>query len=94
MGVPVVALRADRHAGRIGASLLTHLGLTDLIADTVEDYVEIAVALPGNPARLNDLRSSLRPRMAASLLCDELAFARKIEASFRTMWQHWCETTL
>jgi predicted O-linked N-acetylglucosamine transferase (SPINDLY family) len=93
MGVPVVTLRGERHAGRIGASLLTHLGLTDMIADTVEGYVEIAVALAGDPARLNDLRRSLRPRMAASQLCDGPAFARKIETAFRTMWQNWCETT-
>ncbi len=53
MGVPVVTLRGDRHAGRVGASLLTQIGLTDLIADSVEEYVEIAVALAGDPARLS-----------------------------------------
>ena len=49
MGVPVVTLRGDRHAGRVGASLLTQLGLTDLIAGSIEEYVEIAVALAGDP---------------------------------------------
>ena len=91
MGVPVVTLRGDRHAGRVGASLLSQIGLLDLIANSVEEYVEIAVALASDPARLIDLRRSLRPRMAASSLCDGRAFARKIEAAFRTMWRHWCE---
>jgi predicted O-linked N-acetylglucosamine transferase (SPINDLY family) len=91
MGVPVMTLRGDRHAGRVGASLLSQIGLPDLIANSVEEYVEIAVALVGNPNRLHDLRRSLRPRIAASPLCDGRAFARKIEAAFRTMWQHWCE---
>ncbi len=91
MGVPVVALRGDRHAGRVGASLLTQLGLNDLIAGSVEEYVEIAAALAGDPARLADLRRSLRPRMAASPLCDAPAFARKIEAAYRTMWRRWCQ---
>jgi protein O-GlcNAc transferase len=90
MGVPVVSLRGDRHAGRVGASLLTQLGLTELIADSVEAYVETAVALAGNPARLKQLRHSLRPRMAASPLCDAPAFARKIEEAYHTMWQRWC----
>jgi protein O-GlcNAc transferase len=89
MGVPVVALRGDRHVGRVGASLLTQVGLIDLVADSVEDYVEIATALAGDPARLADLRQSLRPRMAASPLRDASAFARKIEAAYRTMWQRW-----
>jgi protein O-GlcNAc transferase len=66
--------------------------LSDLIAASVKDYVEIAAALAGDPARLSDLRHSLRPRMAASPLCDGRAFARKIEAAFRTMWQQLCET--
>ena len=66
MGIPVVTLRGDRHAGRVGASLLTQIGLTDLIANSVEEYLEIAVALARNPERLSDLRRVLRPRMAAS----------------------------
>ena len=91
MGVPVITLRGHRHAGRVGASLLTQVGLTDLIADSTEEYVEIAVALAGNPGRLDELHRLLRPRVAASPLCDEGAFAAKIEAAFRTMWQHWCQ---
>jgi predicted O-linked N-acetylglucosamine transferase (SPINDLY family) len=91
MGVPVVTLRGGRHAGRVGASLLSQIGLTDLIANSVEEYVEIALALAGNPGRLDELRRSLRPRLAASPLCDGRAFARKMEAAFRSMWQVWCE---
>ncbi len=91
MGVPVVTLRGDRHAGRVGASLLAQAGLTDLVARSVEEYVEIAVALADNPVRRDDLRCCLRPRLAASPLCDGPAFARKVEAAFRRMWQQWCE---
>jgi predicted O-linked N-acetylglucosamine transferase (SPINDLY family) len=90
MGVPVITLRGDRHASRVGASLLTQTRLTDLIADSVEAYVETAVALAGDPARLGELRQSLRPRMAASPLCDAPAFADKIEHAYRTIWQRWC----
>jgi predicted O-linked N-acetylglucosamine transferase (SPINDLY family) len=91
MGVPVVTLRGDRHAGRVGASLLTQIGLNDLIADSVESYVEAAAALAGDPARLDELRHALRPRMAASRLCDGPAFAREVEGAYRTMWRRWCE---
>jgi protein O-GlcNAc transferase len=89
MGVPVVTLRGDRHAGRVGASLLTRIGLTDLIAGSAAEYVEIALSLAGDPARLDGLRSSLRLRMAASSLCDAPAFARKIEGAYRAMWHRW-----
>jgi protein O-GlcNAc transferase len=90
MGVPVITLRGNRHAGRVGASLLTQIGLTDLIANSTQEYVEIALALARNSGRLDDLHCTLRPRMAASPMCDESAFAHKMEAAFRTMWEHWC----
>src|SRR5262245_35227212 len=90
MGVPVITLRGHRHAGRVGASPLTQIGLTDLIAHSIEEYVEIAVALAGKPGRLDELHRLLRSRVAASPLCDEGAFASKMEAAFRSMWQHWC----
>jgi hypothetical protein len=38
MGVPVPTLRGTRHAGRMSASILTCLGLTDLVAETPEEY--------------------------------------------------------
>ena len=91
MGVPVVTLRGDRHAGRVGASLLSQVGLTDWIADSTDDYLEIAAKLAGSPSQLTELRHSLRPRVGGSPLCDGPAFARKIEAAYRTMWLRWCE---
>ena len=45
MGVPVVTLAGQRHAARVGVSLLTNLGLGELIADTPEQYLQIAQAL-------------------------------------------------
>ena len=91
MGVPVVTLVGDRHAARVGASLLTHVGLEELIASDAAEYVEIAAALAQDPARLAALRQSLRPRLQASPLTDAPAFTRKVQAAFRTMWRTWCE---
>jgi len=85
MGVPVVTLSGNRHAGRVGASILTRLGLDDLVADSRESYVEAAVTLANDSARLAALRQDLRARMQASPLCDGVAFARNVEAAYRQM---------
>ena len=85
MGVPVVTLRGDRHAGRVGASLLTQIDLTELIAASVEAYVDIAATLANDASRLSELHRTLRSRMAASPLCNSPAFARKMEAAYRDM---------
>lgn len=91
MGVPLVTFMGDRHSGRVGASLLSQIGLNNWIAHSIDEYVEIAVALAENRTRLHELRRSLRLRMAASSLCDEQSFARRMEDSFRIIWQRWCE---
>ena len=90
MGVPVVTLRGDRHSGRVGASLLERVGLSDLVADDPEGYVEIAANLGRDTARLNRLRENLRDRMRDSSLCDADGFARHMETAFREMWRRWC----
>jgi len=90
MGVPVVTLCGDCHAGRVGASLLTQIGLTELIAGSTEAYVEIAAGLATDTYRLSELRDSLRARLAASPLCNAPAFARKIESAYRDMWRNYC----
>ena len=92
MGVPVVTVAGDRHAARVGLSLLTQLGLTELAGDTPDDYVRIAVALATDRPRLAGLRASLRGRMRASRLMDARAHAAAVEDAYRTMWQAWCRT--
>jgi predicted O-linked N-acetylglucosamine transferase (SPINDLY family) len=88
MGVPPVTLRGTRHAGRVGASLLTQVGLADLIAEDLEGYVATAAALAGDRDRLARLRSAMRARMAASSLCDKAGFARRMEEALRNMAEH------
>lgn len=87
MGVPVVTLAGDRHAGRVGLSLLHQVGLDAHVARDEDDYVAIAAALAGDAAARAALRAALRERMRASPLCDGGAFARDVEAAYRRMWQ-------
>ncbi|MGA9194953.1 MAG: glycosyltransferase, partial [Pseudolabrys sp.] len=91
MAVPVVTLQGDRHSARVGASLLTQAGMTDWIAKSVDEYVQIALGLAADPAKLHELRRGLRQRLAASRLCDGNAFARKVENAYRSIWRGWCE---
>jgi predicted O-linked N-acetylglucosamine transferase (SPINDLY family) len=86
MGVPVLTLAGRRHAGRVGASLLTGLGQGQLIAQDEADYVARAAALAGDLAALAALRAGLRSRLAASALCDGRRFAQDMEAVYRGLW--------
>jgi predicted O-linked N-acetylglucosamine transferase (SPINDLY family) len=90
MGVPTVTLAGDTHVSRSGVSLLSAVGLPELIAQTPEEYIEIAVRLASDLPRLAALRAELRERMRQSPLCDGQRLARDIEAAYREMWRTWC----
>jgi len=91
MGVPVVTMSGDRRVSRAGRSLLTVIDLPELIADTAEAYVEIAVSLARDAPRLAALRAGMRERLRRSPLCDVEAMTRAVETAYRSAWRRWCE---
>jgi predicted O-linked N-acetylglucosamine transferase (SPINDLY family) len=91
MGVPVVTLAGQTAVGRSGLSILSNIGLPDLVATSADQYIQIAADLATDPDRLKTLRSELRHRMTSSLLMDAIQFAKDIEDAYRQMWQQWCE---
>jgi protein O-GlcNAc transferase len=90
MGVPVIVKAGRTHADRVGVSLMTNVGLPELIGAKADDYVRIAADLANDRPRLTELRATLRERMERSPLRDEQGFAREMEAQYRAMWRTWC----
>jgi predicted O-linked N-acetylglucosamine transferase (SPINDLY family) len=91
MGVPVISLAGSSHVSRVGVSLLSNIGLPELIAATAEEYIHLAVNLANDAHRLKELHGTLRQRMQKSPLMDAPEFARAMEAAYRQMWRTWCE---
>ena len=91
MGVPVVTLAGRTPMSRNAVGPLTAVGLSDLVATTGEQYVEIALTLAraGVPAPAR--RGALRERLQASPLMDAHSFARNMENAYQTMWRAYCD---
>ncbi len=87
MGVPTITLTGDTLLSRQGASLLTVVGLEDWIANNVDQYVAMAVALTKDLSRLSTLRADLRQQGLNSPLFDAKHFARNLETALWEMWQ-------
>ena len=90
MGLPVVTLRGQSAASRVGYSILSGLNLKELAAHTSHQYRDIAIHLAQDPARLISLRASMRARMSTSALLDGAGLAREAETAYQAMWRAWC----
>ena len=86
MGVPVVTLMGERRSSRLTASVLTSIGLTDLIAETHDQYIDAASRCVSNLDELACRRASLRETMRGSPLCDGPSFTRHLEAAYDSLW--------
>jgi predicted O-linked N-acetylglucosamine transferase (SPINDLY family) len=75
----------------MGRIILKNVALDELVVDSADAYVELAVALANDPERLKKLRANLRERMQASPLMDAPRMAKSLEQAFRGMWQRWVE---
>ncbi len=91
MGVPVVGLEGRSHRARVGVSLLSRIGLADLVAADPASYVDAAARLAGDLPALAQRRAGLRQRFLTSSVCDATALTRRLEQAYRMVWKNWCE---
>lgn len=85
-GLPVLTRRGETFAGRVGASLLTAVGLQELIVETREQYEDLAVELASSPERLAGIRAKLARNLSTAALFDTAASARHLEAAYAAMY--------
>lgn len=90
MGVPVLSLIGRTHAGRVGLSLLTAIGLPQFAVPDEDAFLRTAAELAANPDHIRDTRAAMRERVAASPLCNGPAFVQQLEAAYRGMWREAC----
>lgn len=87
MGVPVVTLLGDRHASRVGASVLSAVGHSEWIASSPDHYVTIAAGLAGDAEHRARLRHQLRDDLRKSVLFDHAGQAARFGAALRACWR-------
>jgi predicted O-linked N-acetylglucosamine transferase (SPINDLY family) len=86
MGVPTITLSGRTAVGRGGRSILSNIGLAELIAFSHEQYEELATELARDIQRMTKLRFGMRSRMLASPLADVRQYTRDVEMAYREMW--------
>jgi predicted O-linked N-acetylglucosamine transferase (SPINDLY family) len=86
-GLPVLTCPGRAMPSRVAASLLTAVGLQELITSSPQQYEELAYALATQENRLAQIRSRLAANRPAAPLFDTERQVRNLEAAYRVMWQ-------
>jgi protein O-GlcNAc transferase len=90
-GVPLLTCLGETFAGRVAASLLKAVGLSELITTSLEDYEALALKLAHDPAHVAAIKRKLAQNRDTYPLFDTARFTRHIEAAYLTMWDRYQE---
>lgn len=91
-GVPVLTVAGERFASRVGASLVTAVGMPELIATDFTDYERQAIELGRSPEKLADLRRKLAANRLTTPLFDTAGFTRDLEGLYGKIWAAACRS--
>jgi predicted O-linked N-acetylglucosamine transferase (SPINDLY family) len=89
MGVPVITVPGRNFASRVCASLVRAAGMSELVCDSHDSYVRLAVELGRDRAKLQSVREKLRSQRDSCVLFDTNLFTREMEALCERLWQEW-----
>ena len=88
-GLPVLTLMGQSFASRVAASLLTAIGLPELITTTPEAYEALAIELAKHPEKLQALKHKLAMNRLTTPLFDTPQFTKDLEQAYLKMYQRY-----
>ena len=88
-GVPVVTLKGNHFASRVSASLLTAMGLFELITHSPKEYEKLAISLANNPKKLANIHESLILNRESCALFDTQKFVKNLEKAYQFIWNNY-----
>jgi predicted O-linked N-acetylglucosamine transferase (SPINDLY family) len=86
-GLPVLTQIGETFAGRVAASLLTAVGLPELIAGTQDQFESMAIELATRPERLAAIKHKLAQNRSTKPLFDTKLYTRHIESAYAAMYR-------
>lgn len=84
-GLPVLTCAGQSYAGRVAASLLTAVGLPELITTSLDSYRELALHLATTPTKLAELRQRLAENRSRCALFNGDRYRGHLETAYTFM---------
>jgi protein O-GlcNAc transferase len=85
-GVPVLTRLGESFQGRVAASLLSAIGMPELITHSAEEYERRACELAQKPELLAETKAKLSGNRENMPLFDTARITRHLEAAYLEMW--------
>jgi len=89
MGLPVVTCAGDAFASRMAGSLLTAIGVPELITYSLDDYYNLALDLSTDRKKLEAIRSKIIANRDTTPLFDSVRFTRNLEKAYTQMLEEY-----
>ena len=84
-GLPILTRIGNSFSSRVAASLLNSVGLQDLITNSDETYMQLAIKLGNDPNKLNDIKQKLIESKNTSPLFNTKLYTQNLEQAFALM---------
>ena len=91
MGLPVLTLKGNSFASRMGASVISALNLPELITTTEEEYESLAIKLATHPEKLKIIKDKLTSNLSTAPLYDTKLFTKNLESAYTMIYERYLQ---
>ncbi len=88
-GLPVLTCSGQPFTARMAGSLLTTIGLPELITTTPEAYEQMAIDLATHPEKLTAIKRKLAENRVTTPLFDTKLFTKHLEVAYTAMYERY-----
>ncbi len=86
-GVPVITVQGRHFPSRVSSSILTTMGLSELVTHDLEEYERLAVRLATHSDELAILKRKLEKHRLTSPLFDTPRWVSNLETAYKEIWK-------
>ncbi len=95
VNLPVIARQGNNFRSAMGAAMIQSLGISDLVADNEESYIQLAVNLGKNPELCQQKSAEIKEKMQDNpSFLDSRSYSAKIGNLFQELFQNYQTNTL
>ena len=88
-GLPVITRIGQSFASRVSASLLSAIGLPELITKSAEEYENLIFELSTNLQKLDEIKNKLKENITTKPLFNTELFTKNIELAYKTVYENY-----